>query len=403
MLYKFNRWRRVIAVTAAGALLAACGSSSHSASGGSGSGKAPIEIGYVAGLSGFVGSFSLPTLHGEQMAISAINAAGGVNGRPLQLVSYDSGGDPAKAAALETKLVDNPKILATSGPIFDAEANAADPIAQRAGIPFISFSWTDVGITYPDEFRVSMDYTLAQSLFYNILTSLHVQRLAMWTDNDPTFASANAQALGLIKKYTGLNPYIITVSSTQPSFTAQIQKLYNYHPQAIFDDGLKPAEIDAPMQGLKQLGVDTTKIPIFCPDCIIPGVTTLDGPNVDQGAITISFVDFSKPGVQSLVAEDRKNYSEALSYGQVQGWDAIHILAAALAKPGATKSRSALLAAMNSLKNVPTVGGGANYSISFSPGKGTSHDAYRTPDAYTFDQVQSDGSLGTFNRASLGQ
>src|SRR5580658_3806680 len=141
MLYNVTRWWRYVALAAVVALVSACGSSSGNAgAGGDGSAKgAPIEIGYVAGLSGFDGSFSLPTLHGEQMAVNAINAAGGVHGRPLKLLSYDSGGNPAQAAALETQLVDNQSVIATTGPIFDAEANATDPIANRAGIPFISF------------------------------------------------------------------------------------------------------------------------------------------------------------------------------------------------------------------------------------------------------------------------
>jgi hypothetical protein len=60
-----------------------------------------------------------------------------------------------------------------------------------------------------------------------------------------------------------------------------------------------------------------------------------------------------------------------------------------------------LLKAMNSLRNVPTLGGGPNYRVSFSPGAGESHDAYRTPAAYTFDQVEHNGSLGPFNPASV--
>jgi branched-chain amino acid transport system substrate-binding protein len=405
MSHNAIRWRKYVALAAVVAVVTACGSNSGNSAGVTGSGGSakgpPIEIGYVAGLSGFDGSFSLPTLHGEQMAVNAINSAGGIHGRKLQLIAYDSGGDPAKAAALETQLIDDPSVIATTGPIFDAEANATDPIANRAGIPFVSFSWTNVGITYPDEFRVSMDYTLAQQEFYDILARLHVKRLAMWEDNDPTFAAADAQSIALIKKFTHLNPYIISVSETQPSYTAEIQDLYNYKPQAIFDGGQEGGEVDAPLQGLEQLGVDMSKLTVFCPNCVIPGETTVDGPSVDQGAITNSFVDYSKPGVKQLAAEDKRVYHEALSYGQVQGWDAIHLLAAALSKKGATASRSALLKAMNSLRNVPTLGGGLNYRVSFSPGKGESHDAYRTPAAYTFDQVTNTGSLGPFNPASL--
>jgi branched-chain amino acid transport system substrate-binding protein len=50
----------------------------------------PITIGYVIGLTGAASSFDLPTWQGAQVAVSDINAAGGVDGHPLKLISVDT-------------------------------------------------------------------------------------------------------------------------------------------------------------------------------------------------------------------------------------------------------------------------------------------------------------------------
>src|SRR5262245_25313977 len=51
---------------------------------------APITIGYVIGLTGGASSFDLPTLQGAKVAIADINAAGGVAGHPLKLITVDT-------------------------------------------------------------------------------------------------------------------------------------------------------------------------------------------------------------------------------------------------------------------------------------------------------------------------
>ena len=62
------------------------------ASGSEGGARAgsPITIGYVIGLTGAASSFDVPTWQGAQVAVSDINAAGGVAGHPLKLISVDT-------------------------------------------------------------------------------------------------------------------------------------------------------------------------------------------------------------------------------------------------------------------------------------------------------------------------
>ena len=70
-------------------------------------------------------------------AFHEANAAGGVNGRKLELVSYDDGYEPDRAIANTERLIDKDGVFALVGEVGTPTSNAAQPIATQAGVPFI--------------------------------------------------------------------------------------------------------------------------------------------------------------------------------------------------------------------------------------------------------------------------
>ncbi|WP_256438590.1 ABC transporter substrate-binding protein [Pseudonocardia sp. H11422] len=84
---------RALSVGVGIALVAGCGSAAGS---GSESDSGPIVIGHTAGMTGFMSVFDEPVEQGMKMAIADINAAGGVLGRPLELITTNNESDPTK-------------------------------------------------------------------------------------------------------------------------------------------------------------------------------------------------------------------------------------------------------------------------------------------------------------------
>ena len=84
-------------------LLVACGSDSDDPTGSGGDGDA-IEIGLLTTLSGALGSWGPSHREAVQMAVDEINAAGGVLGRPLEIVAADTGTDPDQAVSSAREL-----------------------------------------------------------------------------------------------------------------------------------------------------------------------------------------------------------------------------------------------------------------------------------------------------------
>ncbi len=99
---------------------------------------APIKIGAIYNLTGDQSSLDAPSLNGLTLAAKEINAAGGVLGRKIQVVSLDGKTDQSISTNAALKLVNVEKVAAIAGFSDSNYALAAGPIAQKAKIPFIT-------------------------------------------------------------------------------------------------------------------------------------------------------------------------------------------------------------------------------------------------------------------------
>jgi branched-chain amino acid transport system substrate-binding protein len=100
----------------------------------------PVRIGSflaVTGPASFLGDPELKTL---QMLVDQVNAGGGVLGRKVELVHYDSGGSAEKARTFAKRLIEQDKVDAIVGGSTTGETMAAVPLAEEAGMPFVSLA-----------------------------------------------------------------------------------------------------------------------------------------------------------------------------------------------------------------------------------------------------------------------
>ncbi|MFL9828967.1 ABC transporter substrate-binding protein, partial [Rhodoplanes sp. SY1] len=87
------------------------------------------------------------------------NAAGGVNGKPIELIKYDTGSDPKQASIATRKLVEDDKVVAIVGPYSSGEAGVAFNDAERLGVVMIPNAASTPGLTKGKTFawRMSED------------------------------------------------------------------------------------------------------------------------------------------------------------------------------------------------------------------------------------------------------
>jgi branched-chain amino acid transport system substrate-binding protein len=106
-----------------------------------------IKIGHYGSLTGSEATFGISTSNGIKLAINEVNAAGGVNGRQIELVEYDTKGDPKEAGAVVTRLVTRDKVAAVLGEVASTLSLAGAPICQANQVPMISPSSTNPRVT----------------------------------------------------------------------------------------------------------------------------------------------------------------------------------------------------------------------------------------------------------------
>src|SRR5687768_16428680 len=78
-------------------------------------GGEPIKVGAYLDLSGQTSSFGQSTKNGIELARDEINKAGGINGRPIQLIIEDEQGEPGKVTTVVTKLLRQDQVHALLG------------------------------------------------------------------------------------------------------------------------------------------------------------------------------------------------------------------------------------------------------------------------------------------------
>ncbi|NLB41295.1 MAG: ABC transporter substrate-binding protein, partial [Clostridiales bacterium] len=106
-----------------------------------------IKIGVNYELTGKVASYGQDSVQGIELAIEEINAAGGIDGKDIEIVKYDNKSDEAEATTLTTRLMTSDKVVAVLGPATSGAFKATIPPALQNKIPVASGSTTADDIT----------------------------------------------------------------------------------------------------------------------------------------------------------------------------------------------------------------------------------------------------------------
>lgn len=99
--------------------------------------KEPVRVGFVGGVSGRVADLGIGGRNGATLAIDLRNKAGGVGGRPVQLMAEDDQQDPELAKTAVARLLEQ-KVVAIIGPMTSAMAVATVPLVNAAQVLMVS-------------------------------------------------------------------------------------------------------------------------------------------------------------------------------------------------------------------------------------------------------------------------
>ena len=97
-----------------------------------------IKIGAPFNVTGALSSLDAPALNGVKLKAKEINDAGGINGKQIELVIYDTKTDPTVIASTASQLLNQDKVPVALGFTDSDSVLALGPIFQQAGVPFVT-------------------------------------------------------------------------------------------------------------------------------------------------------------------------------------------------------------------------------------------------------------------------
>ena len=97
-----------------------------------------VKIGFNAPLTGFAAADGKSALTGAELAVEQANAAGGIDGKMVELVVYDDQASPKEVVPIATKLINQDEVKIAISGSYSGATRAAAGVFQTAGVPYIS-------------------------------------------------------------------------------------------------------------------------------------------------------------------------------------------------------------------------------------------------------------------------
>lgn len=102
--------------------------------------QSELVLGYLTAETGPFVSLSRSNEIAARIAVDEINAAGGVNGKKLRYITFDTSGNPGQTVLGLRKLAEDDKVLAVIGPFSSGQMQVAAPAADRTGIVIMAMA-----------------------------------------------------------------------------------------------------------------------------------------------------------------------------------------------------------------------------------------------------------------------
>ena len=213
----------------------------------------------VTGPASFLGDPEAKTL---ELYVDKINKDGGVNGKQLELIVYDDGGNANNARTFATRLVEDDGIVAMVGGSTTGATMAMVPVFEDAGIPFISLAGAVVIIDPVKEFTFKTPHTdrMACEKIFTDMKARGIAKIGMISGTGGFGKSMRDQCLDVVGSY-GIE--IVADETYGPKDSDMTPQLTNIKSaeglQAVINPGFGqgPAIVT---RNYRQLGID---VPLY--------------------------------------------------------------------------------------------------------------------------------------------
>jgi branched-chain amino acid transport system substrate-binding protein len=342
-----KRTMTFLGLAAALTFLVGCNKPGSTADGGAG-GDA-IKIGEYASLTGTEATFGQSSHHGTELAISELNAAGGVLGKKLQLIYEDNQSKAGESATIVRKLISRDKVAAVLGEVASGRSLEAAPICQQNKVPMISPSSTNPKVTEVGDyiFRVCFIDPFQGTVMAKFAKdTLKAKTVAILSDVKAPYSVGLAEFFR--QRYTADGGKIVAeqrYNGGEKDFNAQLTAIKSANPEAVFVPGYYTEAGLIALQA-RRLGLN---VPLFGGDgWESPKLIEIGGSAIEGCYYSTHYSPEDKsPAIQDFVKKFKAKYNEVPDAMAALGYDSAMVLVDAMKRAGTTdgaKVRDAIAA-----------------------------------------------------------
>ncbi len=297
-----------------------------------------VKIGGIFPLSGQVAVYGVECKNGVDLAIEEINAAGGINGKPIVLVSEDDEGNPDKTVNAFKKLSTKDGVKVVIGSLTSGCTQAITTLSQASKVVQIAPAATAPAITdagdfifracFIDPFQGTVGGKFAAE-------TLGKKRAAILYDIGNDYSVGLADNFKIA--FTKAGGSIVSEESyatNDKDFNAQLTKIKNANPDVVY----LPDYYGTVALIAKQLRAQGINVPMVGADGW-DGLTSNAGDEVLGGYYSNHYaVDSTEPAVKKFVESFRAKYNKDPNSFAVLGYDCVYLIRDAIVAAGAEDS-----------------------------------------------------------------
>lgn len=330
---------------------------------GGGGGSDKVRIGVFMSMTGDTANFGISSTNGIKMAADEVNAAGGINGKQIELLVQDDRSDASEAATIVTKFVTQDQVHAILGEVASGRSIAAAPIAQNAKIPMLTPSSTNPEVTKKGNFifrSCFIDPVQGAAIAQFGAKTLHAKRAALMVDRKQDYSTGLEKVIKEV--FTKLGGEIVLTQSYQSGdqdFNAQITDIKGANPDVIFVPGYY-GDVGLFAKQARDKGVT---VPLVGGDgWDSPSLYKIGGSALNGSYFSNHYSpDDADPIVQKFVNDYKSRYGMVPDALAATAYDAAHIMFDAIKRANSLDG-SAIREALAATKEFPGVTGKVTFN-----------------------------------------
>jgi len=298
-----------------------------------------IKVGWMGSLTGDQAVWGQCELDTVKMLFEEINAKGGVlGGKKLEVIGYDTKGDPQEAVNVAKRLTGQDKVVAIIGPNASGSAIPIAPVLEEAKVPDIATVATNPKVTVldgkvkPFNFRVCFidpyQGAVAAGYAYDVLK---FTKAAILYDVADDYSQGLTEFFEEFFKAKGGT--IVAKEAFKfgdVDFRPQLSKIKEAGPEVLFlPVFFKEAALIA--NQARELGIT---VPLMGGDGLPSEQLFTMAKDAVQGTYIVNHVDYDDPEVQDLKTRYRNKYGKELELNGYLAHDAVVLLVDAIERAG---------------------------------------------------------------------